>query len=248
MAFSGSSYFFGIGTAFAAIAVGFAGGAMVTTSAVQPPNRLERVAVGTVVPPDAAQPSEQANTAKPASPETPPVTAPAAAPPAQAAGPQAAPPPQPAASVAATSDKADTKTVKERPAPALAAKNPPAAPVGKNDDAPAVKSERITVGRAPDSNKDVSRSADPNKEIVRKRADDRRPPDDRKLSDRRRRQDQQDQDQRRLDEATNVVRQMPRGEVVEDIRARPRRLEVFEDDDAPRLINGPRPLFGFFGD
>ena len=33
MAFSGSSYFAGIATAFAAIAVGFAGGAMVTTSA-----------------------------------------------------------------------------------------------------------------------------------------------------------------------------------------------------------------------
>jgi len=246
MAFSGSSYFFGIGTAFAAIAVGFAGGAMVTTSAVQPPNRLERVAVGTVAPSDTPQSSEQPNTAKPASPETPPVSAPAAAPPAQAADPQAAP--QPAASVAATSDKADTKTVQERPAPAFAAKSPPAAPVAKSDEAPAVKSERITIGRAPDPGKDVSRSADPNREIARKRAEDRRSSDDRRFSDRRRRQDQQDQDQRRLDEATNVVRQMPRSEAIEDVRARPRRFEVFEDDDEPRVINGPPPRFGFFGD
>src|ERR1700683_4372931 len=54
MAFSSSSYFVGVGTAFAAIAIGFAGGAMITTSTVQPPNRLERVAAGTAAPPSSA--------------------------------------------------------------------------------------------------------------------------------------------------------------------------------------------------
>src|SRR5579863_3862446 len=100
MAFSGSSYFFGIGTAFAAIAVGFAGGAMITTSTVQPPNRLERVAVGTVVP------SEQANRAKPAPQDTPPSQVTAATPLAPAADPQ--PAPQPAVPAAAKADATKT--------------------------------------------------------------------------------------------------------------------------------------------
>ena len=239
MAFSGSSYFFGIGTAIAAVAVGFAGGAMITTSTVQPPNRLERVAVGSVVPP-----AEQANTAKPAPQDTPPSPVAAAAPPAPAADPQPAPPPQPAAPAAANT----TTNVQERAAPAAVAKNAAAAPVTKNDDTASAKSERATVGRASDPSRDVSRSTDPNRDTARRRADDRRPSDDRRFSDRRRRQDQQDSDQRRLDEATNVVRQMPRGEVVEDIRGRPRRFEVFEDDDAPRAVNGPPPRFGLFGD
>jgi hypothetical protein len=83
MAFSGSSYFAGIGTAFAAIAVGFAGGAMVTTSAVQPPNRLERVSAAPIAPSNAdaapasvaSSSAEQANTAKPSQQETPPPSA-----------------------------------------------------------------------------------------------------------------------------------------------------------------------------
>jgi hypothetical protein len=234
MAFSGSSYFFGIGTAFAAIAVGFAGGAMITTSTVQPPNRLERVAVGAVVP------SEQANTTKPAPQNTPPSPVVAAAPPAPAADPQPAAPPQPTPPAAANT----TTNVQERAAPAAAAKNAAPTPVARGDDTAPAKSERTTVGRAPDPSRDVSRSVDPNKDIARKRADERKP-DDRRFSDRRRRQDQ---DERRLDEATNVVRQMPRGEVVDEIRARPRRFEVFEDDDAPRALNGPPPRFGVFGD
>ena len=128
--------------------------------------------------------------------------------------------------------------------PAAAAKNAAPTPVAKSDDTAPAKSERTTVGRAPDPSRDVSRSVDPNKDIARKRADERKP-DDRRFSDRRRRQDQ---DERRLDEATNVVRQMPRGEVVDEFRARPRRFEVLEDDDAPRAVNGPPPRFGLFGD
>jgi hypothetical protein len=232
MAFSGSSYFFGIGTAFAAIAVGFAGGAMITTNAVQSPNRLERVAVGTAVP------SEQANTAKPAPQNPPPSPVVATVPPAP--DPQPAPPPQPTPPVAANT----TTNVQERAVPAAAAKNAAPTPVAKSDDTAPAKSERTTVGRAPDPSRDVSRSVDPNKDIARKRADERKP-DDRRFSDRRRRQDQ---DERRLDEATNVVRQMPRGEVVDEFRARPRRFEVLEDDDAPRAVNGPPPRFGLFGD
>src|ERR1700742_3606008 len=89
MAFNNSSYFAGIGTAFAAIAIGFAGGAMLTSSAVQAPNRLERVTAGNVNPgataasntapsntaatSPASAPAnpEQANAAKPAAQDNP---------------------------------------------------------------------------------------------------------------------------------------------------------------------------------
>jgi hypothetical protein len=250
MAFSGSSYFFGIATAFAAIAVGFAGGAMVTTSGVQPPTRLERVAVGTVVPP------EQANTAKPAPQDTPPSPVTAAAPPAPAADPQPAPQPAPAPAAAKTdATKTDAAAnVQEQPAPATAAKNQPPSPVARSDDAAPARNERTTVGRAPDQGRDVSRSADPNRDTARRRADDRKRSDDRKFSDRRRRQDQDD---RRLDEATNVVRQMPRSQAFDEVIVRddaprpivrPRRFEWFGDDDGPRMVREPPPRFGFFAD
>ena len=259
MAFSGSSYFAGIGTAFVAIAFGFAGGAMITNSPVQPPNRLERVAAGTVLPADAPPPStasaspEQANTAKPAPQEAPPSPVVAAAPP------PADPQPAESKTDTAKTDTAKTEATKTdatanveaQPAPATAAKNPPPS-VAKGDSAAPAKNEHTTVGRAADPNRDASRSADPNKDVSRKRADERKP-DDRKFSDRRRRQDQDD---RRLDEATNVVRQMPRGaadEIVERydaprFRERPRRFELFGDDDGPRMVREPPPRFGFFGD
>ena len=59
MPFSSSSYFAGVATAFVAVAVGFAGGAMVTTSAVQPPNRLERVTSSAPLPPTASNSSPE---------------------------------------------------------------------------------------------------------------------------------------------------------------------------------------------
>jgi hypothetical protein len=249
MAFNGSSYFAGIGTAFAAIAVGFAGGAMITTSTVQPPNRLERVnaSAGATTSSIASSGAEQASAAKPAPQEAPPSPVVAAAPSAPAADSQTAPQPQaaaPAAAKAAAKNDA-ASNVQEQPAPAAAAKNPAPAPVARSDDAAPAKSERTTVGRAPDPNS--------NRETPRKKADDRKPADDRKFSDRRRR----DQDDRRLDEATNVIRQMPRGNAVDEIverddaprfRQRPRHFEVYGDDDGPRVINEPPPRFGLFGD
>ena len=44
MAFSTTSFFAGVGTVFAAVTIGFAGGSMITTSLKVEPNRLERVA------------------------------------------------------------------------------------------------------------------------------------------------------------------------------------------------------------
>jgi hypothetical protein len=205
-------------------------------SVVQPPNRLERVNAGPISPSktDATAPSspEQASTAKP--PVQDPPSAVAAAPPAKVADPKPAPSPQPAASAAPMTDAARDLQGQ----PAAMTKDPAPVPVAKNDDQAPATSERTTVGRAPD----------PNREASRKR-------DDRKFSERRRRHDQ---DPRRLDEATNVVRQMPRGytpdEYVERddtprFNGRPRHFELFGDDDSPRVINEPPPPphFGFFG-
>lgn len=233
MAFSGTSYLAGIGTTVAAIAFGVACGNMITTSTVQPPNRLERQNAGTT-----ARVTIGANSAptnqKPASTdpkkvdtesqaqETPPQTAAADSQPAQD------PPAAAAKADAATSGK-----------PAPAASNP--APAAKSEDAAPVKSERASSG-SPDQNR-----------VARKRVE-RRYSDDRK-SERRRRQDQDD---RRLNEATNAVRQMPYDTRVDDVVGqqrpprfgeRPRRYELYDDDPPPRLVSEPPPrFFSFFGD
>jgi hypothetical protein len=237
MAFSGSSYFAGVGTVVAAIGLGFACGAMMMNSMVQPPNRLERVNAGPIAPsktdatPSSAASSgaEQASTAKPPAQDAPPSPVVAAAP-SPAANSQPTTQTQPAAPAAAKTDAATN--VQDQPA--LAAKS--------NDSSPA-KSERTTVGRAPDPSRDASR----------KRADERKPLDGRKFSERRRRHDQ---DQRQLDEATNVVRQMPHDGTVDVVAVRdepprfggrPRHFGFFEDDDSPRVIQQPPPRFGFFG-
>lgn len=49
MAFNTTSFFAGVGTVFAAITIGFAGGAMITTSPKLEPNRLERVTTSAAV-------------------------------------------------------------------------------------------------------------------------------------------------------------------------------------------------------
>ena len=54
MAFSNTSFFAGIGTAFAAIVVGFAGGATFMKDTIQPPNRLERLTSSAPIPSDSA--------------------------------------------------------------------------------------------------------------------------------------------------------------------------------------------------
>jgi hypothetical protein len=215
MAFSSSSYFAGIGTVVAAISIGFAGGAMITTSAVQPPNRLERVTASATPPSSASSSpvSQQANVATPATQQ----------PPAQI---QAAAVSTP---VAAKADiKADTKTdtatnaQQPPPSPPQAAKNE-----ARNEDAAPARNERANV-RPADSNREATRSAEVNREPSRKRGDDR------KFAERKRRQDLERQN---LDDATNVVRQMPRNSTV----------EVIDEDDAPRVIDGPPRRFGLFG-
>ncbi len=49
MAFNTTSFFAGVGTVFAAVMIGFAGGAMITTPPRLEPNRVERVAASTPV-------------------------------------------------------------------------------------------------------------------------------------------------------------------------------------------------------
>jgi hypothetical protein len=58
MAFNNSSYFAGIGTVVAAVTLGFAVGAMITSGGVQPPNRLERVAASAVLPASNLHPAD----------------------------------------------------------------------------------------------------------------------------------------------------------------------------------------------
>jgi hypothetical protein len=248
MAFSGSSYVAGIGTAFAAIVFGFACGTMITTRAVQPPNRLERVNAGATDPakPEssstASSSTEQSSPTRSSAQETPTV---AVAPSAAIADPQPAPPPQPAALAVVKTDAATN--VGEKSAPAPVAKNAPPSPVIKSADTTPAKNERAGT-----------RSADADKEVSHKRADERRFSDNRRSSERRRRHDQQE---RQLDETTNVVRQTPQlppestvGTAVEReddtprYRMRPRPFGLSGDDDSPRVINEPPPRFGFFGD
>lgn len=242
MAFSNGSFFAGIGTAFAAIAIGFAGGAMLTNSAVQPPNKLERahsrassigrVTVGSnsgATHSDASSSPDTSGNAGSSAKDAPPSTAATA--PAPAADQKPAQQAQPAP--ASTTDTATN--VEGQPKSAPADNNGAASSAVKSEDASAAKKER----------------ADPNREASRKRADDKK----HRYSERRRRQDQ---DQRRLDEATNTVRQMQRGDPVDAMAerddaprfgARPRRLERFGDDEQPRVINEPpQRFFGLFGE
>jgi hypothetical protein len=90
------------------------------------------------------------------------------------------------------------------------------------------KNERANV-RPAEPNREASRSADMSREASRKRGDER------KFTERRRRQDLERQN---LDEATNVVRQMPRDGAID---------RVVEEDDAPRVINGSPRRFGLLG-
>jgi hypothetical protein len=86
-------------------------------------------------------------------------------------------------------------------------------PVAKSEDAAPARNERTNA-----------RSAEVNKEASRKRTEER------KYSERKRRQ--------QLDEATDIVRQMPRDSAVD---------RVVEEDDAPHFSDGPPRRFGFFG-
>jgi type IV secretory pathway VirB10-like protein len=231
MAFSNSSYFAGVGTAFAAIAIGFAGGAMITNSAVQAPNRLERVTSGAPLPASAAV-AEPTNVTTPRSPEQT----------ASTADPQPVPQPQPASPTVAQSDaatpnapqptpvassppKGEDTTVNARQAPST---TPPV--TAKSEDASGARNERASA-----------RSGESRREIYRKRTDDR------KFTERRRRQD--------IDEAANAVRQMQREDIIDQVVERdevPRSnngplRHFFVNDDEPRYRDEPPPRFGFFG-
>jgi hypothetical protein len=67
MVFNTTSFFAGVGTALAAITLGFAGGAMITISPKMEPNRLERVAASAPV----ITPAAAAKTEAPATPSVP---------------------------------------------------------------------------------------------------------------------------------------------------------------------------------
>jgi hypothetical protein len=271
MAFSGSSYFAGIGTTFVAVAIGFAGGALVTTSAVQPPNRLERVTSSAPLPAPApsSTKTEQPNVAAQGSaPSEAPATPRAV--PSQKADSQTAQQPASAEPGVAKSDaSAKSDTAADDAASANAPRAPTPGPSAKSEDPGLAKNER-SGARSVDSRN----SADSRREAYRKRADDRkgddrraddrkaddRRADDRRFVDRRRRQD--------LEDATNTVRRLgrdnPPDEVVVEREGPPRLVErdappryveeraprsgfVGIDDDAPRPRREAPPPFGFFG-
>jgi hypothetical protein len=104
MAFSTTSFFAGVGTVFAAVTIGFAGGALLTTSSPKmEPNRLERVAASN--PPTVAA-TKAETPAVPSVPTT-----------------QAEAPPVPAVQAAARNETAETTATPDRvvamtPAPA----------------------------------------------------------------------------------------------------------------------------------
>ncbi len=152
MAFSATSFFAGVGTVFAAVAIGFAGGATITTSSkVEPPNRLERVAAG------AQATSVPAAESKPPGPPAPPTSsAPPAAAPAVEARDDAAQASPPADRVIPLNP---TSQLAEPPKPIVAPQPSPA--VASDDAAP--KSD--TPAKA--------REAEPRKEAVAKKAERR---------------------------------------------------------------------------
>lgn len=242
MAFSSSSYFAGIGTVVVAISIGFAGGAMITTSAVQPPNRLERVTSSAAPPssaPSGAAPTSTAPASTAASNPAPQQAS--AAPPAEPQPASVATVLAPAATIASSAPAIDSPPLQQaQPATPVAVKSD-----AKPDAAP-TRNERGNA-RSADSNREAARSAEVNREPARKRSDER------KFAERKRRQDLERQN---LDEATSVVRQMPRGTVVEQVvdeddaprfgDGAPRRLGLFgSDEDSPRPA--PLPRFGLFG-
>ena len=207
MAFSSSSYFAGVATAFVAVAVGFAGGAMVTTSAVQSPNRLERVTSSAPLPPSASSAAPErpdgvssqpdVTSAQDAVTPSPPATAPS---PAADSQPASAKP----AVNSGTTAKTDAAATNIQSAPA---------PSAKRESAASSKNERANA-----------RSNDSRRGTYRGRAEDR------KFVERKRQQN--------LDEATNIVRQMPHDSAADQV--------IVEREDQPRLVERA-PRSGFFG-
>ena len=248
MAFSSSSYFAGVATAFVAVGVGFAGGALVTTSAVQPPNRLERVVSSTPLPqsvPSSSAP-QAPNAASPQESIPPPAPVTASARPADVQPAQQVAPAESVATGSDTANKKDTAnkdaTTKSDVVAKTAEPPPPAATKSEN------ASAKVENAAASKNDRANARSADSRRQTYRKRADDRKY-DDRKYVERRRRQD--------LEEPTNTIRQLRRDRsgdqvVVErdepsTFERRPRFSFFGSEEDSTRSLPAPSP-FRFFGD
>jgi hypothetical protein len=148
MAFSNSSYFAGVGTVFAAVTLGFAVGAMITSGGVQPPNRLERVASSAVLPASNVHPAD----APKAAPGEPPAAVPTTA--ADAPRPVVQQPPPAPPVMARSEDAANANVQQPRPAPAI---------VARSEDTATARNERANL-----------RSADLKKESYRKKDEERR--------------------------------------------------------------------------
>jgi hypothetical protein len=127
MTFSKSSFFAGVGSVFAAIVLGFAGGAMMTGGAgVQSPNRVERVAAGEALQKSSGQPVAVATTPAPAPTMAAATAVPASDP--QPVARQSAP----AAPAAASNETMSAPKIQQpTPAPAIVAKGDDAPP--RND-------------------------------------------------------------------------------------------------------------------
>jgi hypothetical protein len=238
MAFNPVSFFAGIGTVFVAIAVGFGGGLLLTSSVkTEPPNRLERVAGSMPLPtpsaPQASSPAVQTPTVQtptvsvvtpaPASTPAPVSEANASVPSQQAAAPsQPAAAPQPPAAETPKPPAAETTQAANQQS--AVANDPPA-------------SVRESAAKPQDEDNDARRIAE------KKRAEHR------KWAERKRRQQE-------LETATDEVRKIDRNDRnsndrrYSDDRNDDSPVIVRRDDDSPVIVRRDiveTPRLGFFG-
>jgi hypothetical protein len=223
MAFNMTSFFVGVGTVFAAIVVGFGGGAMMTSTTRVEPNKLERAAASTPAP-------SAAVIAKAQTPEVP-STSTATAPEAQPAVAKSETPESPSApdrSVSLTPAPA-SQPVPSQPAPVMAKD------VMAKDDA---ASQADTVKKAQDG--EPSKDAAPKKPERRaERHRERRRYQDVDSAANAVRQMQRDDEVQQF-QRDDEVRQIPRDDRVRQIRRGDGQQEVI-------LRRYETPRFGFFG-
>jgi hypothetical protein len=218
MAFNMTSFFVGVGTVFAAVAVGFGGGAMMTsTTKVEQPNKLERAVASTPAPSPViaakTQTPEVQSTSTATVPSTPTGTAPDAQPTA-------------ARNDAAESPPAPDRTVSLTPAPASQPVPSQPAPVIAKDDA---TSQADAVKKAQDG--------EPSKEAAPKKPE-------RRAERHRERRRYQDVDSAanavRQIQRDDGGQQFPRDDRVRQFRDDGQQEVVVRRYESPR--------FGFFGD
>jgi hypothetical protein len=228
-AFSTTSFLAGVGTVFAAITIGFAGGAMITSSPKVEQNRVERVASHTPPAQNAPVPSPAPIVARaetPANPPAPATTAPTETSPAPERVIAMTPAPAAPQSVATQTPAASTPSAtgtQAIPSGTLQASPARVQPVTARDD-------RDENASQTDSRK--VREGEPRKEKeFRSQRAERRAPDGRnaeaRYSERRKRQE--------IDAAVNAVRQMRRDGTLQDISQR----EQTPREEAPHFF-----LFG----